>query len=98
MTVRAARIVLFVLIAMTSVASAIALTLSISERHSMCVAVNRNSSAIRALIVQGAKDSKPFEKLYAQYGLPPYAVRVQKAREVARRFPALGECRVPPIR
>lgn len=90
--------IILALIAMNSVACAISLGLGLSQKHATCEAVNRNSAAIRTLIVAGAENSRPFEKLYAKYGLPSYAVRVRQARAIAAKFPALPDCPIPPIR
>lgn len=57
-----------------------------------CEAINTNARAIRALIVQGAKASKSFERLYRAAGQPAYRERVRRAERVAAGFPDLGDC------
>jgi hypothetical protein len=51
----------------------------IAGTRDSCAAINANADAIRALIVKGAKSSKPFDPIYKQYGFPPYKERVRLA-------------------
>jgi hypothetical protein len=45
----------------------------------LCRSNNKLVLRLRGLIVNGAKSSRPFEKLYRAYGQPPYAERVKQA-------------------
>lgn len=66
----------------------------------ICSALNANSSAsrrqaayIKGLILAGAKQSKVFEPIYRQYGLPPYKQRLAQAQAQADGLDAS----LPPI-
>lgn len=43
----------------------------------------KNSEYLQGLIINGAKASKPFEKIYRDAGQPPYAERVKQAEVLA---------------
>lgn len=49
----------------------------------ICKSSNRLTFRLRGLIVDGAKGSRPFEKLFRDYGLPGYDARVRKAKRQA---------------
>jgi hypothetical protein len=49
----------------------------------ICKSNNRLVFRLRGLIVDGARGSKPFEKLFRAYGLPGYAARVRKSKRQA---------------
>jgi hypothetical protein len=57
-------------------------------------AVNRGNAYIAALIVQGAKSSKPFEPIYREYGFPPFKKRLRLAKRQGHKVTALS---VPPL-
>jgi hypothetical protein len=57
-------------------------------------AVDRGNQYIAALIIQGARSSKPFEPIYRQYGFPPFEKRLRLARRQGRKVTALS---VPPL-
>jgi hypothetical protein len=49
----------------------------------VCDVDNSQNAALRALIINGAKASKPFDELYRQYGQPSYEERVKAAKKAA---------------
>jgi hypothetical protein len=53
----------------------------------ICSANNAVTLRLRQMIVQGAVDSKPFEKLFRAYGLPAYPQRVKRAQAQAKSLP-----------
>jgi hypothetical protein len=62
----------------------------------ICGQLDRNARTVNAqlrlyqgIIVGGAKQSRVFDRLYRQYGAPPYRVRVRQAAAAARRINAL---------
>lgn len=64
-----------------------------------CEAINGNAAAsnaqtdfLRALIIQTTQASRPFDKVYRQFGLPDYRERMRQARQTAH---ALEERKVP---
>lgn len=64
-----------------------------------CEAINGNAAAsnaqtdfLRALVIQTTQASRPFEKVYRQFGLPDYRERMRQARQTAH---ALEERKVP---
>jgi hypothetical protein len=66
-----------------------------------CRAINASSRATNAevgylklLILGGVRASRPFEKVYRQFGLPPYATRVRLAEKQAH---GLDTFRIVPI-
>lgn len=67
-------------------------SIQVDRRHtlkSVCKAQNRVTLRLRGLIIQGAQQSRPFERLFRSYGLPPYHARIRQARRQARSLPAL---------
>lgn len=58
----------------------------------ICRINNEQNRALRALIVRGAKASRPFEELYREFGAPPYPQRLEDARTAARLLPRI-DCR-----
>jgi hypothetical protein len=62
----------------------------------ICGQLDRNARTVNAqlrlyqgIIVGGAKQSRVFDRLYRQYGAPPYKVRVRQAAAAARRINGL---------
>lgn len=55
----------------------------------LCDAQNEVTLKLRVLIVNGTRQSRPFEKLLRGYGAPPYRVRLRMARQQAASIPAL---------
>lgn len=67
--------------------AALVKNIQVDRRNStgqICTANNRVTLRLRELIVQGTKQSRPFEKLYRAYGAPSYAQRLKGARATAR--------------
>lgn len=60
--------------------------------YETCVRVDGLTVELRALIIGGAKASKPFEHVYHQLGLPPYRVRLRQAQRQAETLKLLN-CR-----
>lgn len=49
----------------------------------MCDSNNRTTIRLRQLIVNSARSSKPFDRIYRQFGLPPYRKRLAQAEHMA---------------
>lgn len=65
-----------------------------SQRHEatlrVCNGINALTGAIHTenvylgtIITNGARQSKPFDKIYRQFGLPPYSARLKQAERLA---------------
>lgn len=72
-----------------------------TSSRAVCSVVNRNGQAnnaqtdyLQSIIISSAKQSKPFEKVYRQFGLPPYSERLKRARRIAKR---LGRNTIPQL-
>lgn len=52
-----------------------------------CSTINDLSGALRGLIIGGAKASKPFDRVYRQFGFPPYKERIAQAHRQAALIP-----------
>lgn len=58
------------------------------------VITNRQTDYLKAIILTSTKQSRPFERIYHQFGLPNYAERLAQAQRLAnglekRKVPAL---------
>lgn len=60
-----------------------------NSTDAICGAQNAVTLKLRLLIVNGTKQSRPFEKLLRQFGAPPYRERLRMARRQARSIPVL---------
>lgn len=54
-----------------------------TQTGAICAAQNDVTLALRALIVNSAKQSKNFDRIYRQFGLPPYKERLRLAERQA---------------
>lgn len=54
-----------------------------AQTGAICAAQNDVTLALRALIVNSAKQSKNFDRIYRQFGLPPYKERLRMAEQQA---------------
>lgn len=59
---------------------------------------NRQTDFLRQIIVNSVKQSRPFDRTYRKFGLPPYRERLRQAEELAsglsdRKLPIL-DCKV----
>jgi hypothetical protein len=59
----------------------------------LCDVDNDQNGTLRELIVGGAKGSKPFDRIYRQFGFPPYRVRLRQAQKSAAKLPKI-DCEV----
>jgi hypothetical protein len=55
----------------------------------LCRGESSTRRKVRTLIVAGAEGSKPFEKVYRQFGFPPYEERLRLAMKQAATLPNL---------
>lgn len=58
-----------------------------------CDAINSNAKAnnqqtavLQGIILNSVRSSRPFEKIYRSFGLPPYKVRLRQASQLARKL------------
>lgn len=58
-----------------------------AQTQAFCDAQNRTTLKLRALIVGGAKQSKAFDRVYRQFGFPPYRERLRQAERQAQGLP-----------
>lgn len=49
---------------------------------------NRQTDVLQGIILNSVRSSKPFDKLYRQFGLPPYKVRLKQATLIAGQLGA----------
>lgn len=47
---------------------------------------NRQTQVLESIIIESVTGTKPFDKTYRQFGLPPYKERLKQARRIARRL------------
>jgi len=64
-----------------------AVTLRTIKGRDVCGAVDANARATRALIINGVKNSRSFEKLIVENGGKPYAQRLEQAYRDADSLP-----------
>lgn len=62
--------------------------------NSNATGVNRITDYLQAIIVNGAKGSKPFERFYRREGFPPYRVRLAQAEQIAAGLGKLHVLRI----
>lgn len=56
--------------------------------------LNRQTDYLKAIILSSVSQSRPFEKVYRQFGLPDYAHRLAQAKQLAA---GLEKRKVPPL-
>jgi hypothetical protein len=49
----------------------------------LCASNNQTTIRLRQLIVNSARASKPFDRIYRSFGLPPYKKRLAQAEQMA---------------
>lgn len=49
---------------------------------------NKQNDVLQSIILKSVKSSKPFDKLYRSFGLPPYSVRLHQAHQLAAQLEA----------
>jgi hypothetical protein len=64
----------------------------ISVDHETCRKVNELSSKLRAILIGSVIASRPFDRLYRQFGFPSYRVRLRMATREAASL-SLVDCR-----